>query len=165
MSKDKLHGGELFGIILFLSIGIDLVVGLWIRSDVLRISFLWMNVWASHVAVFVGIPVCITGCILGYITHKLFNQAVSSGGSVKYILTEGPYRHIRHPFYLSLIMISFSFFLILRSYILIVGLAIVTATLASDAREEEILLLETFKDEYLSYQRRTGIFFPKIFRT
>jgi protein-S-isoprenylcysteine O-methyltransferase Ste14 len=39
---------------------------------------------------------------------------------------------------------------------------VVAVILVREARKEERLLAEEFGEEYLSYQRETGMFFPKI---
>lgn len=164
MKKRQIHGGELFGIILLLCIAAEFINGLWVKSDNLRIHLLWSNEWISRLSICTGAVVLVIGCVAGYISHEAFNKAVSTNGDVRYVLKGGLFKLVRHPFYFSLILITSSLFLFLRSYILLAGLVIVTIILARDARKEEKHLLEIFGDEYLSYQQRTGMFLPKVFR-
>ncbi len=161
MSRRQLHAGEIFGIVLLVSIAIDLIVGFGIKSNILRISPLHAGGWVSWSLIAAGVIAFVVGCVGSSMTHKAFNEAVSPNGEVKYILKSGLFRLVRHPFYLSLSLITLSFFLIFRSYILMAGLVVTAVILAGAARKEEKLLVETFGEEYLTYQRKTGMFFPK----
>jgi protein-S-isoprenylcysteine O-methyltransferase Ste14 len=99
---------------------------------------------------------------MGYVSHEVFKQAVAESGEVKGIIKDGLFKLVRHPFYLSLILITLSLVLLFDSYVLLVGSAVVAVILVSEARKEERLLAEEFGEEYFSYQRETGMFFPKI---
>ena len=78
------------------------------------------------------------------------------------LITDGPYRWIRHPLYTfgSLFFISLS---LVTGIWLIPLLAIPTfAILIQRTSIEERALQERFGDEYLRYSERTGRFFPRF---
>jgi protein-S-isoprenylcysteine O-methyltransferase Ste14 len=162
MNKRRLDAGELFGIILLLSIAIDLIACLWFKSDLLRINFLWSGGWISILLITIGAIMFVLGCIGGYISHEAFNTAVAPAGDIHHILDTGLFKLVRHPFYVSLILITLSFVLMLRSYMLLAGLVVIIVILVGDARKEEIKMLEKFGDEYKRYQQEIGMFFPRV---
>jgi hypothetical protein len=61
---------------------VDLIVGLWVKSDMLRIPFLWVDGWIPVVSIAVGIVVLIVDCVAGYVSHEAFNQAVAPNGEM-----------------------------------------------------------------------------------
>jgi protein-S-isoprenylcysteine O-methyltransferase Ste14 len=162
MKTPRIHAGELFGIILFICLAIDLIVKLWIKSDILLIPFLRLNDLISGISISVGVIMLVGGCIAGYITHEAFKQALTHNGEVKYILKDGFFKYTRHPFYFALILITLSFVLPLQSYLLFVGFITLTVLVVIEAQREERLLLELFGDDYVSYKQKTGIFIPKL---
>ena len=77
------------------------------------------------------------------------------------LVTTGPYRWVRHPFYVSVaILISGSALLAANLFIFGCGLALLTL-IALRTRIEERNLIERFGDEYRRYIERTGGFFPR----
>lgn len=164
MDKHKIHAGGVFGVILLVSIAVDLVFGVWVKSDIFKIAFLRASGVVLGASVCIGAVLFVLGGVIGYISHEAFNRAVEEDGRVKYIIREGSFRWVRHPFYLSLILIVLSFVLLLDSYVLLVGLIVVTIILVREAHREEAILVEEFGETYLSYQRKTGMFLPKRFR-
>jgi protein-S-isoprenylcysteine O-methyltransferase Ste14 len=80
------------------------------------------------------------------------------------LVTHGPYRWVRHPFYLVVSLWGLSLSLLTASWLLaLLGVAAVTM-LVIRTRVEEAKLAETFGDEYRAYARRTGKFFPRLGR-
>jgi protein-S-isoprenylcysteine O-methyltransferase Ste14 len=78
------------------------------------------------------------------------------------LVTHGPYRWVRHPFYDVVFLWGLSLFLLASNWlfgVLIVGFA---AMQRARSRIEEAKLSERFGDEYRAYQGRTGKFFPKL---
>lgn len=78
------------------------------------------------------------------------------------LVTEGPYRYIRHPLYTA----GMSYFLAMSvatgSWLLLVAMLMVFLFLLLRLPKEEALLAQRFGEEYLAYQRRTGLFLPKF---
>lgn len=77
------------------------------------------------------------------------------------LVTGGPYRWVRHPFYLAMLLGSATVALLAANWFFAVVGAWVFALLALRSRKEEALLLARFGDEYQRYRHRTGRFVPK----
>lgn len=78
------------------------------------------------------------------------------------LVTEGPYRCIRHPMYASLLWLAWGMFL--KQPILLAAFIALLASVALHftAVLEEKRNLQTFGDEYLAYMRRTKRFIPYV---
>jgi len=80
------------------------------------------------------------------------------------LVSDGPYRYVRHPIYSALIVIAVGTTLVFRSYLLLVVAALsVYAHLWWAAAEEKLLSSpEGLGDDYRSYASRTGRFVPRM---
>jgi protein-S-isoprenylcysteine O-methyltransferase Ste14 len=156
--------------------GIAIMVGLrlcgvfaWITLAAYLINPAWLA-WSS-----VALPVWLRwiGAALGvlFVPPLLFWTFRSLGKNLTdtvvtrrehTLVTHGPYRWVRHPFYdviclwvLSISMVTGSWLLALLGFVVIAMLVIRT-------RIEEAKLLERFGDEYRTYAARTGKFLPRL---
>jgi protein-S-isoprenylcysteine O-methyltransferase Ste14 len=78
------------------------------------------------------------------------------------LVTHGPYRWVRHPFYVVGFLGLSSLSLLTANWLLaLLGGAVMTL-LVMRSRVEEAKLTERFGDEYRAYARRTGKFFPRF---
>ena len=78
------------------------------------------------------------------------------------LVTNGPYRWVRHPFYLAGAMGMVAVFLLsANAFFLVTGTAGFTLLVVRTAREEANLLRK-FGDDYRMYMRRTGRFLPRF---
>ncbi len=78
------------------------------------------------------------------------------------LVTSGPYRYVRHPFYVTAALAfaanaltTANWFIALTGFAALVLMVIRTAT-------EETKLVERFGDDYRRYMARTGRFFPRL---
>jgi protein-S-isoprenylcysteine O-methyltransferase Ste14 len=78
------------------------------------------------------------------------------------LVTGGPYRWIRHPFYDAMVLITLGSALIAANWFMLVSGAVVFALLAVRSRVEEEQLAARFGDAYRDYRNRTGRFLPKL---
>jgi len=80
-----------------------------------------------------------------------------------HLVTEGPYRFIRHPMYASLLCLAWGVFL--KQITFLSGLLVILASLAlyTTAIFEERENLRNFGDEYVEYMQRTKRFIPFLF--
>ncbi len=80
------------------------------------------------------------------------------------LITDGPYRLIRHPLY----MVGFAFYfgvgLMANMWWLLVGLTVLMLVLHRRTAIEEENLMRKFGAEYRAYVERTGRYLPKLFR-
>lgn len=79
------------------------------------------------------------------------------------LVQEGPYRIIRHPLYVSYVLILAGLSLALLSYWLMIPTLLVIVGIYPTAKAEEETLIEHFGDEYIAYQKKVGMLFPRIF--
>ena len=79
------------------------------------------------------------------------------------LVREGPFRWVRHPAYLSMIIELLSLALILRAWWTgLVVFAIFLPTLLVRIRIEETALIEKFGESYLEFKRTTPSLFPRV---
>ena len=81
------------------------------------------------------------------------------------LVTDGPYRWIRHPMYSAFYLLHLAvFFLTANWFIGVTWLAGLTAIILLRVKREEAMLLDKFGDEYRSYMEHTGRFTPNFRR-
>ena len=79
-----------------------------------------------------------------------------------HFVDHGPYRYVRNPMYLGILMIGPSLGLALGTWLLPLAAAVMFAILARRTRIEEMYLIARFGDRYLNYMTRVGRFFPRL---
>jgi len=77
------------------------------------------------------------------------------------LITRGPYRWVRHPFYVTAALLMFSVTLLTANWLIGASGLVVLALLAIRTPKEEQMLVERFGDEYRKYMAKTGRFFPR----
>jgi protein-S-isoprenylcysteine O-methyltransferase Ste14 len=78
------------------------------------------------------------------------------------LVTKGPFRVIRHPYYFGQILSDLGVAVALLSYIVFPLVIIEIPLLIMRSRREEKLLAKHFKDEFDSYKKKTGFIIPFI---
>lgn len=154
--------GNLVGIIVPTSVAAHLAVTLGADSTIFQIGFLYASNTVRVISLAIGVILLVIGGVAASIAHEAFKRAVTQDEQVNHIVKDGVFRLVRHPFYLSLIVICFSLVLLFGSYLVLGSSIVVAIILVGQAREEERVLSEEFGEEYLAYQKTTGMFFPKI---
>jgi protein-S-isoprenylcysteine O-methyltransferase Ste14 len=79
-----------------------------------------------------------------------------------HLVTTGPYRFVRHPFYVTAALLMLSVTLLTASWLLGVSSVVVLSLLAIRTTKEEQMLIERFGDQYRDYMATTGRFFPRL---
>lgn len=125
--------------------------------------------WAS-----MPLPVWLrwTGVITGALCSLLMYWTLSSLGknltdtvvtrAEAKLVTQGPYRWVRHPFYVTAALLMASVTLLTANWLIGVSSVAVLALLAVRTPKEEKMLIERFGQEYRDYRARTGRFFPRL---
>ncbi|HVQ41217.1 MAG TPA: isoprenylcysteine carboxylmethyltransferase family protein [Vicinamibacterales bacterium] len=80
------------------------------------------------------------------------------------LVTRGPYRWIRHPFYVAMALVTVGAALVAANWFILASGIVVFTLLAVRSRVEEEQLAARFGDAYREYQKRTGRFLPKLKR-
>lgn len=78
------------------------------------------------------------------------------------LITKGPYKIIRHPHYFSQIIVDLSAAIAVMSYLVFILAIIEIPFFIMRAKLEDKLLQKYFKDEFLSYKKKSGLFIPFI---
>jgi protein-S-isoprenylcysteine O-methyltransferase Ste14 len=78
------------------------------------------------------------------------------------LVTNGPYRWVRHPFYVTAALLMASVTLLTANWFIGISSVAVLALLAIRTPKEEQMLIERFGQEYRDYIARTGRFFPRL---
>lgn len=80
------------------------------------------------------------------------------------LVTYGPYRWIRHPFYDSAALLATALFLAISNWFFLVVGCVFFCLVVIRTRKEEENLLARFGDSYRSYMQETGRFLPRVGR-
>jgi len=89
--------------------------------------------------------------------------AIDGLGEDHELVTDGPYRYVRHPVYASFVAIAVGTALVFRSYA-VLGMSVlllVTGRWWANAEERLLGSTEGFGDAYWTYAARTGRFVPR----
>ena len=78
------------------------------------------------------------------------------------LITNGPYRWVRHPFYLSGFLAVLTFSLGAANWFILLSGSLAILLLGIRSRKEEENLIARFGEDYRSYMKRTGRFLPRI---
>lgn len=81
------------------------------------------------------------------------------------LVTTGPYRWVRHPFYSSWALVFLANSLVAANWYLLLVVTLVLVLWVIRTRKEEENLLLRFGDDYRRYMERTGRFLPRIKRS
>ena len=80
------------------------------------------------------------------------------------LVTRGPYRWVRHPFYDCMALFMLSHRLMAANWFVLAAGVVVFRLLAARSRTEELKLLARFGEPYRAYRASTGRFLPGIGR-
>lgn len=131
----------------------------------------WLN-WATGVDLVlqaVGLGLWALGLAGGvWAARAIGGYGAVSGVTVDHqLISDGPYRYVRHPIYTALTAVAVGTTLVFRSYLLLVVAAVSTfAHLWWAAAEEKLLRSpEGLGRVYGTYASRTGRFLPRVRQT
>jgi protein-S-isoprenylcysteine O-methyltransferase Ste14 len=80
-------------------------------------------------------------------------------------VTSGPYRYVRHPFYLAFAVGAAGGGLVMANWFILLAGLVPFGFVVVRIRIEEAKLVERFGSEYADYMRRVGRFLPRISRS
>ncbi len=78
------------------------------------------------------------------------------------LITHGPYRWVRHPFYVTTALLMASVTVLAANWLIGAGSLLVLSLLAVRTPKEERMLIERFGQQYRDYMAKTGRFFPQF---
>lgn len=155
-----------------ISYNILLFVGwLWLLAPIMYVlAPRWLD-WAAlpmpNLVRWIGVGLGVSSIILLAWAHRALGRNWSVPGVVQehqVLVTDGPYRWMRHPMYTAFAVIALAYWLISTNwFIALSGFAYWTMVFTMvDA--EEGTLTEEFGEEYRKYRRCTGRFWPSWHR-
>jgi len=127
----------------------------------LEFSAVILPEWLRWMGVGLG---CITLCFLFWTLSSLGKNLTDTVVTRKQhtLVVTGPYRWVRHPFYVCAALIAVTSSLISANALFLVIGGFVLVLLALRTPIEERNLLDRFGDDYRKYMQRTGRFFPRL---
>ena len=122
----------------------------------------WMTVrWIGVIVALLG--AFLMAWTLAVLGKNLTDTVVARDNSV--LITHGPYRFVRHPYYSTTALLMVSVFALTANGLIGASGLIVWLLLAVRTPKEEQVLIERFGKRYLTYRKRTGMFVPSLCRS
>lgn len=128
-------------------------------------SMLWSSLPSPTWLRWMGVGVTVVAGILWLWTFRRLGKNLTDTVVTRRehtLVTHGPYRWVRHPFYVSVALFILGMSLIAANWFLFVTGGLVVCLLIIRTQTEEEKLLARFGDSYRAYMKRTGRFLPKI---
>lgn len=145
-------------------IGIATMLGLFaylINPEWMAWSAMRLPTWLRWFGVALGVAAaCLLVWTLRSIGTNLTDTVVTRRDHT--LVTKGPYRWVRHPFYDAVAMSVAANGLVAANWFLLAGGAATMALIVLRTSREEERLVARFGDSYRQYMARTGRFFPKM---
>ena len=126
----------------------------------MRWAALGLPAWAR----LTGVPIGAVGAVWTLWTLRTLGPNLTDTVAVRpnaTLVTKGPYRWVRHPFYLGVAALVTAMSLLASNGFLVVGSIAVLTLLSIRTRVEEARLVDRFGDAYRDYAARTGRFWPR----
>lgn len=127
-------------------------------------SSLSLPVWLRWVGI--ALVAC-SGMLLVWTFHNLGKNLTDTVVTRREhsLVTTGPYRYVRHPFYLTFALGALGVSLAIANWFTLLASLIPMSFLVARTRIEEEKLIQRFGDEYRDYMRRVGRFVPRFGRS
>ncbi len=123
-----------------------------------------VNHWFGELLGWIAIPILAAAFWLFWYSHDTIGRYWSMRVVLKTehrLVTDGPYRHIRHPLYTALFLGYLGTVLALQSWMLVAWLPIFVIAYCVFAKEEEKVMERGFGEAYRAYRLQAGMFLPK----
>ena len=126
-----------------------------------------MAVFASIVFLsWIGVLTCAVGYLLIYWSGLALGQQYSAKVTIQkdhHLITSGPYRLIRHPRYLGILLVAFGFILLFHSWLGLVVIAVAKGLILFRIKDEEDLMHKHFRKAWEEYCRHSWRLVPYVF--
>jgi protein-S-isoprenylcysteine O-methyltransferase Ste14 len=129
----------------------------------MRWSSLSLPLWSR----WTGVAVIVVACGLLMWTFRSLGMNLTDTVVTRRnhsLVSDGPYRWIRHPFYASAALIMLAIVLITANWFFLATGVLVFSLLVIRTRTEEAHLVARFGERYRTYMKHTGRFVPRIGR-
>ena len=125
----------------------------------------WMTLCLPSWLRWLGVGLGITGLLLLAWVHETLREYWSTGLQLRKshtLITEGPYRWVRHPMYATLTLCFVGLALVSATWPLLLLAMLTVPFFYRVTRKEEAMMVGQFGEEYRLYMKRTGRFFPRL---
>ncbi len=125
----------------------------------------WSSVGLPHWLRWTGVPLGVMAAILLIVTFRSLGTNITDPVVTRAqhtLVTKGPYRWVRHPFYVAFALAMAADSLVTANWFLALTGAVAVALITIRTRTEEQKLIERFGDDYRHYMERTGRFIPRL---
>lgn len=95
-------------------------------------------------------------------SHDTATSRTGPSSQPSHLVTSGPYRYVRHPFYASLILVAWGMVIKSGSWLAAFSALLATGLLYLSARAEEDANIDRFGMEYEKYMAATRMFVPGL---
>jgi protein-S-isoprenylcysteine O-methyltransferase Ste14 len=127
--------------------------GVLILSGILGVIFKWHTLPFFPFVCVTGIIFIITSLLFHMYCERTHKQAHDTASEINKVITSGIYGKIRHPLYLSMIVMNIGIALVFGRWIsLIIAVIISVFTVLTVFKEEKYLLIK-FPDQYNQYMK------------
>lgn len=129
----------------------------------------YLSIYDNLLVGYLGIILMIVGSVIMLSSRYQLNRHSYGGGSLseekeQTLLTEGMFKHIRHPIYAGGLIITIGLELAFRSLIMLSLHTLIFVIIFRDRMQrEETVLLNKFGDEYQEYINKTKRLIPYIY--
>ena len=130
-------------------------------------SMRWSSLPLTAAMRWSGVALCVATALLLIWTLRSLGRNLTDTVVTRQthvLVTRGPYRWVRHPFYDCMILFLIGTVLMTANWFVMAWGLVVFAILAARSRTEEEKLLERFGEPYRAYRASTGRFIPGIGR-
>jgi protein-S-isoprenylcysteine O-methyltransferase Ste14 len=141
---------------------------LWLSPLVYLLNPVWMawsKIGLPEWVRWLGVGIGIACTILIYWLFSSIRSGITPTSATRkehQLVTDGPYRWVRHPLYTVGASMFISFGLMADIWFIIAMGIFTFIIMAIRTPQEEANLIEKFGDEYREYMKQTGRFFPKL---
>jgi protein-S-isoprenylcysteine O-methyltransferase Ste14 len=125
----------------------------------------WAQLSLSETMRWVGAPIGALSVALLLWVHRTLDRNFSGTLTLQpnhELVVAGPYRWVRHPMYVSFLLLMVALFLLTANVLMgVLGFAVIGSVIVLRTGREEAQLAERFGAEYERYRSRTGALLPK----
>jgi protein-S-isoprenylcysteine O-methyltransferase Ste14 len=146
--------GQLIGAVVFLAVWI-------LDSFVFRFSTFLSAMIPPYILLPIAIVFVVLAGVMAWVSHRII---FVERRDPPVVITKAFFTYVRHPLYLSEILLYLGLFLLTCSLLSLPVIIGIVVFLNYVAGEEEKLLEKTFGRRYLEYKRNTGKWFPNLRR-
>lgn len=139
---------------LFINLLLAIYLGMVRPIEIMSMGFIWIA--ASIIFILTGLVIS----IWAWINFKSIKRIL--GLRIDKLIISGPYRYVRHPQYLSILLITLGLAILFNSLYLLIYAASASVLFILLGLMEERKLEELFSHKYLSYKKSTPLLIPLI---